>query len=83
MPRILIGTVVSDKMDKTISVSVARQKNHRLYHKQYQVTKKYLAHDEENQAKTGDVVELTESRPLSRRKRWQLSKIVEKAEQTE
>lgn len=81
MPRILVGTVVSDKMDKTISVSVARQKYHRLYRKQYQVTKKYLVHDEENNAKTGDVVELIESRPLSRRKRWQLSKIVEKAEQ--
>jgi len=77
--RILKGTVVSTKMDKTIVVSVDRQKRHPLYLKVMKTTKKYFAHDEESQAHEGDFVSIIESRPLSRMKRWRLKEIVERA----
>ncbi|HSX41556.1 MAG TPA: 30S ribosomal protein S17 [Candidatus Saccharimonadales bacterium] len=70
MARRLRGTVSSDKMDKTVVVTVERVKTHPIYRKKYAVTTKFKAHDENNQYKVGDIVEITESRPLSREKRW-------------
>ncbi len=74
-----IGTVVSDKMDKTVVVAVERQVAHKLYGKQLIRTKKYHAHDEDNDAREGDVVRIMETRPLSRTKRWRLVEIVTRA----
>lgn len=79
MARVLIGNVTSDKGDKTIVISVHTRKTHPIYKKQYSVTQKIMAHDEKNEAKEGDRVEVTECRPLSARKRFTLTKIVEKA----
>lgn len=76
MKRTLTGKVVSDKMDKTIVVLVERVKEHPLYKKKYVVTTKFSAHDEDGKAKIGDMVEIQESRPLSAKKRWSLSKIL-------
>ncbi len=76
----MIGVVVSDKMDKTILVEVARSTRHPLYGKVLRRRKKYMAHDEENSCRIGDRVEIIESRPLSRRKHWALMRIVERAE---
>jgi small subunit ribosomal protein S17 len=81
VPRRLIGTVVKNQADKTVSVAVTHQKTHRLYHKPYQVSKKYLAHDAENKLSIGDRVELTETRPISKRKCWLVSKVITKAEE--
>jgi len=77
--KTIIGTVSSNKTDKTITVTVQTRKNHPLYRKQYTVTKKFLAHDEQNEARVGDRVEVSETRPLSARKRHTLTKIIEKA----
>ena len=77
--RTQIGKVVSDKMDKTIVVAVETYKKHDLYHKRIKYTKKFKAHDENNQAQIGDVVKIMESRPLSKDKNWRLVEIVEKA----
>jgi len=77
--KVLRGTVVSDKMDKTITVQVSTQKSHPLYSKRVKYSKKFKAHDELNEAKIGDVVEIMETRPLSATKRYRLVKIVEKA----
>ncbi|MDD2509601.1 MAG: 30S ribosomal protein S17 [Syntrophomonas sp.] len=74
-----IGTVSSDKMDKTITVSVETVKQHPLYKKTIKTSKKYKAHDENNEAKTGDIVKIMETRPLSKDKRWRLVEIVQKA----
>lgn len=74
-----IGKVVSDKMDKTIVVAVETYKKHKLYHKRIRYTKKFKAHDENNQAKIGDTVRIMETRPLSKDKRWRLVEIVEEA----
>lgn len=74
-----IGTVVSDKMDKTIVVAAVRKVQHPLYKKYIKTTKKYKAHDELNECATGDVVEIEETRPLSKEKRWRLVKIIDKA----
>jgi len=73
-----IGTVVSDKMDKTIVVRVVRQFMHPLYKKVVRKHKKFMAHDEANDTKEGDVVEITESRPLSARKRWVLTRVIQR-----
>ena len=73
------GTVVSDKMDKTITVEVSTSKRHRVYGKKVKYSKKYKAHDEENIAKIGDVVDIVETRPLSATKRFRLLKVVKKA----
>ena len=70
--RILKGTVTSDKMQKTVVVAVTRLKMHPKYKKQYKVTTKFKAHDEENKYKTGDKVVIQETRPLSRDKRWRV-----------
>lgn len=79
MAKTLIGTVVSNKVDKTIVVSVLTRKTHPLYHKQYSFSKKFMAHDEKNEAQLGDRVAIVESRPLSARKHFALDRIVEKA----
>ena len=71
-----VGSVVSDRMDKTIVVSVERRFAHPLYGRQVTRHKNYYAHDEENQARAGDVVRIIETRPLSKQKRWRLSEII-------
>ena len=76
--KILIGTVTSDKMHKTIVVEVTRKKAHPLYGRVISIRKKFYAHDEKNEAHVGDVVRIEESRPLSRLKRWTLKEIVRK-----
>lgn len=73
------GVVVSDKNDKTIVVSVLRQYIHPLYKKTVRRNKKFMAHDENNEAREGDVVQIVENRPMSARKRWALHKIVERS----
>ena len=73
-----IGTVVSDKMDKTVVVALQESVRHSLYGKSIKVTKKVKAHDEENQCDVGDRVRIMETRPLSKYKRWRLVDIVEK-----
>lgn len=77
--RVLQGTVVSDKMDKTIVVQIIRRYKHPVYRKYVNERLRYKAHDERNEAKLGDVVRIVSSRPLSREKRWRLQAIVEKA----
>jgi small subunit ribosomal protein S17 len=75
----VVGTVVSDKMDKTVVVMVERLVKHRLYHKFIRRRAKFAAHDEANSCQVGDKVMITESRPLSKTKKWRVSKIIEKA----
>ena len=75
----LIGTVVSDKMDKTVVVSVATTRRHQRYGKVIRMVKKYKAHDESNEAREGDRVQIIESRPISRHKRWSVVSILSKA----
>jgi small subunit ribosomal protein S17 len=77
--KVRVGKVVSDKMDKTIVVSVETYKKDPLYGKRVKYTKKFKAHDEENKAKVGDIVRIMETRPLSKDKRWRLVEIVEEA----
>jgi len=77
--KIRTGVVVSDKMQKSIVVAVTRRVRHPLYKKYFNVTSKFMAHDEESLAHTGDTVRIVETRPLSARKRWRLDAIVEKA----
>lgn len=79
MRRTMVGRVVSDKMDKTIVVLVETYKKHPLYGKRVKYSKKFKAHDENNTAKVGDIVEIMETRPLSKDKRFRLVKIVEEA----
>lgn len=79
MAKTLAGVVSSDKTDKTIVVSVATRKTHPIYKKQYTETKKFMAHDEKNEAHEGDTVIISETRPLSARKRFILTKVVERA----
>ena len=74
-----IGTVVSNKMQKTIVVSIQELVQHKLYKKSVKRTVKFLAHDENNDANIGDKVQIMETRPLSKLKRWRLVQIVEKA----
>lgn len=75
----MIGTVVSDKMDKTVVVQAERLVKHRLYEKYIRRRARFSAHDAENSCRIGDKVLITESRPLSKTKRWQVSQILEKA----
>ena len=79
--KMFTGTVVSDQNDKTITVLVTTYKKHPLYSKRVISSKKFRAHDEKNEAHNGDVVRITECRPLSRTKRFRLVEIVEKREQ--
>lgn len=78
--KVLIGTVVSDKMDKTVVVSVERTLKHATYGKYVRRTSKFYAHDEKNACKEGDVVKIVETRPLSRLKRWNLLEVIKSAE---
>lgn len=73
------GRVVSNRMDKSITVAVDRQIKHPIYGKFITKTTKYMAHDENNEANIGDIVKIMETRPLSKRKRWRLIEILEKA----
>ena len=77
--RVLRGKVVSDKMEKTIVVEISTKKSHPLYGKRVKFSRKFKAHDENNEAKIGDIVEIMETRPLSKDKHFRLIKIVEKA----
>lgn len=77
--KVYVGRVISDKMDKTITVLVETHKKDTLYGKRVKYSKKYKAHDEENKAKIGDVVRIMETRPLSKDKRFRLVEIVEEA----
>ncbi len=76
----MVGKVVSDKMDKTVVVSVGKTTVHRLYRRYLKRTSKYYAHDENNQCGVGDVVEIVASRPLSKKKRWRVQRVLERAE---
>jgi small subunit ribosomal protein S17 len=77
--KVRVGTVLSDKMDRTVVVGIERRVAHPIYGKKVVRTKKLYAHDEENLAKQGDVVRVVETRPLSKLKRWRVVEIVEKA----
>jgi small subunit ribosomal protein S17 len=74
-----VGTVVSNKMTKSITVAVERKVMHPIYGKFIKSTKKFMAHDEDNQCKVGDLVKIMETRPLSKNKRWRLVEILERA----
>jgi small subunit ribosomal protein S17 len=78
--KTVVGVVVSDKMEKTVVVAVERLVPHPLYGRRVRRTKRYKAHDEENSARVGDRVELMETRPLSREKRWRIVSILQRAE---
>jgi len=78
--KVVMGTVVSDRMNKTATVLVSRRLQHPKYKKFIKLSKKYHAHDENNECHIGDVVRLMETRPLSRTKRWRVIEIVRKAE---
>lgn len=77
--KVYQGRVVSDKMDKTITVVVETKRNHPVYGKRINYSKKYKAHDENNSAKTGDIVRIMETRPLSKDEHFRLVEIVEEA----
>jgi small subunit ribosomal protein S17 len=77
--RVLVGRVLSNRMDKTVVVEVERKKRHPLYGKVIAMRKKYKAHDAENACQIGDLVQMMESRPLSREKRWTVTEILERA----
>ena len=77
----IVGVVVSDKMDKSVTVTIERQVRHGMYGKQQRLTSRFMAHDEKNEAKVGDTVAMVPSRPLSRRKRWALKRVVRQAAQ--
>jgi small subunit ribosomal protein S17 len=77
--KVLVGKVVSDKMDKTVVVAVERLVRHPLYKKVLKKTTKFKAHDEKNKCRVGDKVEIMETRPLSKEKRWRVVNILEKA----
>ncbi len=78
--KVRVGTVISDKMNKSIIVRVDRTMRHPLYEKIFRTFSKLYAHDEKNEARIGDVVRVMETRPLSKSKRWRLTEIVKKAE---
>ena len=78
--KVRTGRVVSDKMDKTRVVAVQRLTRHPLYGKTIRRTKKYKVHDERNEARTGDLVQIMETRPLSKDKRWRLKEILERSQ---
>jgi small subunit ribosomal protein S17 len=77
--KVRLGTVIADKMNKTIIVQIGTSKAHRLYRKTVQRRTKFKVHDEKNECGVGDLVRITETRPLSARKRWRLVEILEKA----
>ena len=75
----LVGTVVGDKMDKTVTVAVKRTFMHRLYHRYMKRTSKFAAHDERNECRVGDKVRIISCRPLSKRKRWRVGEVLLRA----
>ncbi|HVS62456.1 MAG TPA: 30S ribosomal protein S17 [Thermoanaerobaculia bacterium] len=77
--QVKVGTVISSKMNKTVVVQVERPVMHRLYHRMMKRSSKFMAHDEENSCREGDVVALVSSRPLSKNKRWRVKEILERA----
>ncbi len=77
--KTVIGKVVSDKMDKTVTVAIERLVQHPLYKKGVKKTTKFKAHDENNECNAGDTVKLMETRPLSKEKRWRVIEVIEKA----
>ena len=79
MAHTLVGIVSSDKRDKTITVSIENRETHPLYRKQYTKTRKYTAHDEKNEARLGDKVEIAPCRPLSKTKNYKLVKVLERS----
>ena len=79
MRKVRVGKVVSNKMDKSIVVTVERRVKHRLYKKFFKKTTKFMAHDEKNECTIGDTVKIMETRPLSKMKRWRLVEVVQKA----
>lgn len=80
MPKTIIGTVTSNKADKTIVITAQTRKTHPIYKKQYTVNAKYMAHDKDNKAEIGDRVSIIECRPLSAKKRFTLNEILDKPE---
>jgi len=76
-----VGKVVSDKMEKTVVVAVDSVRRHRLYHKRITRTTKFLAHDEQSQCKSGDLVRIEETKPISKRKRWIVREVLERGVQ--
>ncbi|MBR0467346.1 30S ribosomal protein S17 [Candidatus Saccharibacteria bacterium] len=82
MAHTLVGTVTSDKRDKTITVSIVSRETHPLYRKQYTKTRKYTAHDEKNEAKKGDRVQIAQVAPISKTKAYTLVKIIERSHGT-
>ena len=78
--KIRTGTVVSNRMDKTVSVAIVRSFQHPLYKKVVRSTKKILAHDEQNNCKVGDIIQVIETRPISKRKRWREQSIITAAQ---
>jgi small subunit ribosomal protein S17 len=81
--KLRTGVVVSDKMNKTVSVAVVRTYQHPFYKKTVRSTAKILAHDEQNTCRIGDVVQVIETRPLSRRKRWKICQVISAAQAVE
>ncbi len=81
--KLQTGTVIGNKMDKTVVVRIDRHKRHRLYGKTIRVTRRYKAHDEKNECRLGDVVKIAETRPLSREKRWRVVEVVVKGDVAE
>ena len=79
----IVGVVVSDKMDKSVTVTIERQVRHGMYGKQQRLTSQFMAHDEKNEAKVGDRVRIQETRPLSKTKMWRLVEVVEHNKQAE
>lgn len=79
MARTIVGQVVSDKADKTITIRVDRRVSHPVYKKQYTESAKFTAHDEKSEAKIGDIVEIAEVKPISKTKKFSLVKVIEKA----
>jgi small subunit ribosomal protein S17 len=77
--KVMVGVVTSTSMDKSITINVVRRLRHPIYGKFVKRSKKFMAHDETNQCTVGDTVRITESRPLSKRKRWRLVEVLEKA----
>ena len=75
----IIGVVASNKMQKTVTVTIERKKKHAKYHKFVKATSKFMAHDEKEESGIGDIVKIMETRPLSKNKRWRVVEIIEKA----
>jgi len=82
MAKLLTGTVASASGDKTIVISVVTRKTHPIYKKQYASTKRFMAHDEQNECKVGDKVSIMETKPISAKKRFKLNRVIEKADLT-